>query len=480
MQVMGDRIGQAVGLLRRNPLWSSWILAIFLAVLSVNAARIIGAETSSGILARGSRSDFDDYFQAARGLQAGEDVYRVTTIEELRATYSLQDLNKPEVFLEIARRLRGVGSYLYPPLLAFALGPLTQLTYAVAALVFQLSSVLTLVAFFAWVTRRKLVAAPEAPALFVCATFLCLEFLRGNVGNGNIGSFLILLLAPGLVFSFHKHIGVAILGGVLIGIATTLKVTPVFLGLVLLGGRRFAALFGAVAGGVFGLLVPAIGLGFDANLAHLGHWYSIIIKNFGEAVFVRPWANNQTVSAALAKLLVPNADPDQSLAGLPLLADPSQVLVGRIRSLARFTNLSLYAAAAVAALRMALIPNARRSELDSPERGGPLLDLTTGVLLVSLVGSGVSWYHAYCLLLIPIVWRLAGVFAGSRPRFCDVFLWSVFGLFSGVESLLPGEIRRVIALTSLFAFFMLAASLLHLWRSFWWPAPPRDPPARTA
>ena len=466
MQLLRAWIGKGVGRLRRSPRFAIAVAAVLLAALSLNAARIVETEKSGGLFGRGSRSDFDDYYQAARGLSAGRDVYYVTTLDELRKKYSPEDLRRPEVFLEIAVRMRGVGSYLYPPFLAFLLGPLARLKYPAAAAVFQLFSMLALFGYFVWMSGRGLVERKESPALFVLAAFLCFEFLRGNAANGNIGSFLILLIAAGLVLSFRPRGGWAFLGGALIGIAAVLKVTPVFLGFVLLGGRRFSALFGAVVAGIAGLLIPAVGLGFEANLTHLTHWYTFIIKNFAQAVFVRPWANNQTISAALAKLLLPNADVDQAIAGLPLFGGLPTATAPFVASLARLLNLTFYALSAAAGLWVAYGKGGQARPDESPERGGRLLDLTTGVILVSLVGSGVSWYHAYRLLLVPVVWRVAAAFRGDRPGSTDVFLWSVLAFFSGVESLLPGEVRAIVALYSVFTFLMAAAAVLYLARAF--------------
>ncbi len=438
------------------------LILLLLLVLAGAAVDIVRAPPAELLFGNASRSDFEDYFKASQGLRAGEDVYRVTTLEELRKRYRPEDLRRPEVFLEIARRLRGVGTYLYPPLMAFLLLPISALPYATAAAIFQGLSVLALWGFLAWTFARRTVSREQAPVWILSALLLTYGFLRGNFANGNIGTFLIVLCALGLSWSFAGSKALAFVGGCLLGLATVLKVTPVFLGLVLLAGQRWMALGGAVTGGLVGLGLPALGIGWAENSRLLSHWYEFIIKNFNEAVFVRPWANNQTLSAGLAKLLVPNADAEQAAVGLPLLVDASEDTVRRIATIARFGNGGLYLFSLVASL--VVLWRHRSTEQMGPERGGTLLTLTTGVLLVSLVASGVSWYHAYCVLLFPVLWRLTEVAGGRGVRNEDRFLWGALAVFALIEGVLPVGARRFIALYSVFAWLMLIAAVWHLVR----------------
>lgn len=469
MRAWIDRIVRSVGRLRGHRRLAWALAGLLLLVLCVNGARVVKAEKSGGLFTQYSRSDFDDYFQAARGLRQGADIYRVSTIQDLRAKYTLKDLQRPEVLIEIAMQLRGVGTYLYPPLLAYALGPLSSLSYEWAAALFQIASLLALLGTLVFLARRRVVPVQDLPLLYFLSMLFAFDFLRGNASNGNIGFFLIGLLVVGLAWSFEERPWLAVAGGVLLGLATVLKVTPVFMGLVLLAGWRRWALVGAVLGGLLGLMLPALGLGFGANLELLHKWFEYVIKSFSNMVIVRPWANNQTISAAIGKLLLPDSDNDQALAGLPLLAAPDRALTGKIVAVVRYTNLALYGLAFLASLFVAWRARrgaaAERLQHEGPEGGGALLHLLVALILVSLVGSGVSWYHAYCLLFVPIAWRISAALRGEQLLPVELAFAIVLVIFGVLLPLLPGDVVKVVALWSVFAWLMLGFALAFGWQA---------------
>ena len=83
----------------------------------------------------------------------------------------------------------------------------------------------------------------------------------------------------------------------------------------------------------------------------------------------------------------------------------------------------------------------------STARFAPLVFLCT---LVSLVPAGVSWYHAYSVLLLPVYLRFCSVQNGEALRTGEKISIAVIGAFSLLPPLLSSYTRDVIALYSVF------------------------------
>lgn len=418
--------------------------------LFVSGLKIISMEPVAGAFLTGSRSDFDDYYQAATRLRSTGDLYNLDRMRRLEAEGA--DPADP-------RRFQGLGSYLYPPLTAWLLLPLSFFDYKLAAFVYQCLSIVALGGFFYFVRRRLPGSAGADLSRFFLAAVLALlllyQFLLGNADNGNIGFFLIVLGGVGLILAFDERPLPAFCGGLLLGLATVMKITPAFFVLPLIAGGRVRAVLGMGAGGLAGLALPALSLGWERNLTLLADWYGFLIANFQKWSIVRPWANNQTVSAAVGKLLIVGADMKQGQYGLPLFfrALPDEPTRNLIISGVRGANLFLYGLALVSALRL-WSRGTRRP-------GSPLIDadgarLLLLALLCSLAASGVSWYHAYCVLLLPVFFRLAQhVRGGAALRAGEIVSLVALGFFGLGTFFLGAYLREALAMYSVFVLLAL-------------------------
>ena len=431
------------------------VFVLLLTTLYVSGMKIITMEPA-GMLGTGSRSDFDDYYQASIRLRTGGDLYNLQRLEAGREAAAAGSLDPSLV--------QGVGSYLYPPLTAWLLTPLSYLEYEPAAFAYQTLSLLALCGFFYfiyWRLRAREVGTRIGPVAFValCASLLLFQFLLGNADNGNIGFFLILLGGAGVVLAFASRDLAQFVGGFCLGIATCIKITPVFLVLPLVAGGRVVAVLGMGAGGVAGLVLPALTLGFVENLALLQDWYGFLIGNFQKYSIVRPWANNQTISAAVGKFLLVGADLRQGDYGLPLFfralpdAETRALIIGGVRG----ANMALYLLGLLTALRLFLMGSRRPGSPFVDERTVRMLMLAS---LISLVASGVSWFHAYCVLLVPVLLRLYLHWYGRRPlERGEVLALAGIGIFGvGTTSLGP-FLREALAMYSVFVLIALAVTV---------------------
>ena len=477
-----------------------------------------------------SRSDFEDYYEASKRLNANEDLYRVESIQKLAKTQiQITDLTV-EKLIELLFELKATGAYLYPPFFAWVLTPLSDLQYKSAAIIYQIISISALLLFlmFFWrlldsrnrdenqienndknqslsqsISRNKVISLVIALALYS-------PFLSSNASNGNVGFFILLLCGVGLVWSFHvgffsslninqlkingrkrNHVDVEnqsqvdvelqanvisgilseFVGGFLIGVATIIKIMPAFLTGVLAAGRRYIALIGFIFGILFSVLIPATTIGFANNLDKHRQWYSFLIESYQKYSVVRPYANNQTISAALSKLMISGSDQKQEKYGLPLFEvdlNHTQPLTVSIRII----NLALVGSLALLIL---FIWWRRPIQLKSVLTNTSFSALISVSMLTALVSSGVSWYHTYSLLLIPLTLRLSQVTESSQSieslftskNRAEQFAYLAPAILPLVFAILPNRIYEALSLYSLYTWVACISIYLHqvsLWK----------------
>ncbi|MBW7857554.1 MAG: DUF2029 domain-containing protein [Leptonema sp. (in: Bacteria)] len=432
------------------------------------------ANQSTAILKSGlrynfqSRSDFEDYYEASKRLSTNEDLYRVESIKQLiKKPIDITDISVEEL-LKLLLELKSTGAYLYPPFFAWTLTPLSYVSYKSAAIIYQLASIFALILFlmFFWRLLRSL--HPSKERSLVIALLLYSPFLSSNVSNGNVGFFLLLLCGIGLLWSFHigffsglrsNRFVFEFCGGFLLGLATIIKIMPAFVTGVLAAGRRYLGLVGFVVGIAFSVLVPATTIGFTNNIDKHQEWYSFLIENYQKYSVVRPYANNQTISAAISKLMIAGSDQKQEKYGLPLISvdlNHSQPLIITIRIL----NLGFISALAFLILflwwRKPISVKAALTDTNFSA-------LISVSLLTALVSSGVSWYHTYSLLLIPLTLRL------SQPPMsrAEQFAYLAPAVLAIIFAILPNRLYEAVSLYSLYTWVACASIVLHhisLWR----------------
>ncbi len=435
--------------------------AVLFFLLVFYSFRVPFYSSGSTLFVQLSRSDFDDYYQASRLLAKGEDPYRAGNIRELLRDNP--DLNNPAALQGALKKLQGVGSYIYPPFFAFLLLPISRFDYLPAAFIFQTLSIVSLLGFlFLLLAKKETRNIHFASAALAMAVFF--RFLMENASNGNIAFFLILLSGAGLVLSFRKNPGLSAAGGFLIGLAGGVKITPLFLGMVLFAGGRFLAIAGVFLGVVFALGVPSLALGWEKNLDFLTNWYRLVFASYGKVAFVRAWTNNQTFSAAIGKLFVPGSDMAQGSWGLPLIFGrrmPSREELTVLSVIARAGSLFLIVCYSAAGL--AVFFRERKKALSDFAGRIQLIRLCEMGMLTSLVTSGVSWYHAYGILFVPVFFRTTLAASGVDLTKREIAGYAGYIFFGLISTALPADTREFLAMYSVFAWICAAIVVEKTW-----------------
>ncbi len=169
-----------------------------------------------------------------------------------------------------------------PPLTMLAIVPFTKLPAATAQFLWICAK--TLMASGIFVLCRRIVRRAGVELTVPAMALLLAVWLGpviGDMQEGNTNLLMLLPLVAGLAAVQRERRGADWLGGLLVALAISIKVTPlIFLPYALLRRRWTWAL--AVGGGVllWLLLIPGLVFGWHQNLRWLGQWASIMIQPY--------------------------------------------------------------------------------------------------------------------------------------------------------------------------------------------------------
>ena len=293
------------------------------------------------------QEDLGAYFVAARALAEGESPYDARVAERLAADAGIE-YHSP---------------YIYPPLLAILLRPLTFLPYSAAAAVwFALSAGALLAAL--WLLR-PFTGLPWRVYGWLCAAAFFLPPVHHTLEHGQITNFLFLLIVGGAVGNTGS--------GALVGFAAALKVFPATLAAVYALSGRLAALGTMVAGAAVLTLAGALA----APAATLD-----FLRRVGPQLALerRLAPNNQSLDAVMARWF------ETHWFVTPIIHAPG---VGRIAS--------QLGSAIVIGLTLWALVTVRRKEGEAAQAGRFAL-----AVAATLIVSPIVWDHYYVLLLLPV------------------------------------------------------------------------------
>jgi hypothetical protein len=268
--------------------------------------------------------DFGHFYRAADAMRHGQDIYAATN-----------------------------GHYIYPPLLAFLLQPLSFLPENVAVVVWLVLSALAIFGAAAIAaketTRRWLGGGTAVPphwpwAIAAAATFLAADKLHKMFGLGQSDAFILLGFA--LVFPLmNRRPWIA---GVLVGAVGNVKYLSVIFVPYFVVKRNYRAAIGAVLSFAFFLLLPALqvglmrGLGYaSAAFGGLGHMFGIAPKQRLKILEVT-WDRSISITSALFRLTRSAQIPDLATVALLLLI--LGAVVGAMMLVARRHGIALFSA----------------------------------------------------------------------------------------------------------------------------------------
>jgi hypothetical protein len=296
------------------------------------------------------QEDFGAYYIAARALAGGESPFDGRVASRLAAASGIEE-HSP---------------YIYPPLLALLLRPLSVLPYpAASAIWFALSAGALLAALG---LLRAIVQLPWRFYSWVCLAVFFLPPVHHTLQHGQITHLLLLLIVAGALG------GTA--GAAWMGIAAALKVFPATLAAVYALGGRLAALAVMVGG--------AAALTLAGALAEPSATADFVRRVGPQLALERRLApNNQSIDAVIARWF------ETHWFVTPIVHAPS---AGRIAAqLASVTviGLTLWALWRSLAVRRADDPMVQ-------------LERFSLALVATLIVSPIVWDHYYVLLLFPV------------------------------------------------------------------------------
>jgi len=295
---------------------------------------------------------------------------------------------------EAARRgVDRLNPYVYPPLLAVMMLPLSFLSFSRASLAWYLTNVSC--ALLAFVFLSRLLDFGKSPWHMVIVAFLLAtsEPLTRTITAGQLNLLLLLLLTLSIVFLEQKR---EVTAGTLLGLAAALKVFPALLIVMLFWRRRFRAAWAALGCAILLTLGAAAVAGFGVTLDYLGlvkqmGYGSSTWSHLGQSYHIAP--ANQSPAALITRLL--SVDSNSGLYG-----------VASMPALAKLLSM----ATAVTLLVLSLVLT--RSRRGSRDVSGNDDRLVFGLfVLTALLVPSLMWDHYLTIALLPAV-----LYLGSLDR----------------------------------------------------------------
>lgn len=323
--------------------------------------------------------DFTAYYVAGRVLNNNDPLYQAEPMIQA-AKYSDVPVFTP---------------YLYPPVVAALFRPLAALPFDFASSLWYIFNLICLVASVYTLLRimhynRTLTIPVSFAALTLSPVFLTLL-------NGQITALLLLLLvlAYYLSSSPNSDFKKDVIAGMLVGIATALKLYPGLIGVFYLIHRKIASLIAMI---ITIIIMFMIGIIAGEGLPNTIYWLSQILPNTSQLLphpFLSP--SNQSVFAVVERLFSLNQvsyslDNDSSIVTTiyPLYNSP------------QLGNFLAYLLAGVILLLSLAWPVIRLRRCKSSV---PLLADFALLLIAIVLVTPVVWGHYY-ILLLPAVFIL--------------------------------------------------------------------------
>ncbi|GIX41018.1 MAG: hypothetical protein KatS3mg129_0751 [Leptospiraceae bacterium] len=404
-----------------------------------------------------SKSDYEDYYNAAKQIKNKQNPYYKDRLENFFET--IPQNTDFEKIIESLKQLKGIGTYLYPPLFAFLLIPLSFFSYNISAIIYQIIQLLLLYfsLYFLYqipvymnlkISKRKIHLA------LILSLLVYFPFQIQNISNGNVGFIIIFLLSLSLYlfFKYKNKILYDFINGILIGIATIIKVLPGFITGLYFIRRRIIILIGMILGTIIGIFLPTLYLGWELNWDFFTTWYQFIIKNYQKYSVIRPYANNQTISGALCKLFIPFADVKQFQYGLPITF--ITLSLNQVSFLIKLINYFILINVVIITLLLFF-----KKKDDFIE-----VIYIYFIFLSALLSSGISWYHTYGLLMIVYFFYFIYKFKFLNKHL-KIFVIPV--LYIWIFSLLPFRYKDLLSLYSIYTWLNLFILFIIVYKLYY-------------
>ncbi len=298
---------------RRRALDFGAIAALILAI----SATVLVRDAKTGT------EDFGHFYRAADAMRHGSDIYAAAN-----------------------------GHYIYPPLLAFVLQPLTLFPENTAIILWLALSAVTVGAAAViaaqevaqrWLVRDGKIAFYLPWAIAAAATLLSADKLHKMFGLGQSDAFVLLGFA--LVLRWMKRR--PFLAGVVVGAVANVKYLSVIFVPYFLVKRNFRAAFSAMLSFIVFLAIPAIETGWNRGVGYaavafggLGHLLGLEVPNHHLKINAVTWDRSISLTSAVFRLTRSFGLPD--LAGLTILFLLGAAILASLILLARRSGVALF------------------------------------------------------------------------------------------------------------------------------------------
>ncbi|TGK49725.1 glycosyltransferase family 87 protein [Leptospira bouyouniensis] len=410
--------------IERQGKWILAVLFLFLLVTSVSRSQ--------------QKSDFLDYYHASERWSSGDNLYRFDVAFELQSKIkTAEDLFKPENLPLLMSLQNETATYIYPPLFSFLLIPITFLSENNAALLFEILSWISLLAIFYLLFQNKELNSQNqkiAYLLLIVTFVLNFRFIESHIQNNQVGIILILLV---LVAILVKN---DILGGFLLALAVSIKITPLVFLFVFLYDKKYIRIIWFFVGLFLWNALPLL-YQWDYTIQMSKEWISQILGNALNNPLLRSWKNNQSLSSTLAKYFVSGADfINQPTYGLPFI----NLTLGTLKSI----QLVFVLVFGFPLLLLWKKPNERWS-------------IISLLFLISALFSGISWIHSFIICLVPVYFILNKVISEEKNRKQIYVLFFILSLPLLTHRTFVGQ--KIESLLSMYSILFYSTSLLYFY-----------------
>jgi hypothetical protein len=204
--------------------------------------------------------------------------------------------------LDGGKNIYATNNYPNPPIMALLLRPLADLPPLAGALVWYFLKVGMALAAFALTFRLiEEVGRPVPVWAKALTVLLSIRPILGDLTHGNVNLFILFLIIASLTCLRR---GWDVFAGVVMALAIACKVTPLLFVVYFVWKRAWRALTGVALGlGLFFFVIPAVVLGWHANLELLTSWVRQMVTPFLIGGVVTSDHPNQSLPGLIHRLL---------------------------------------------------------------------------------------------------------------------------------------------------------------------------------
>ena len=243
---------------------------------------------------------------------------------------------------------------------------------------------------------------------------LSLRPILGDLHHGN-NNLLILFLVVAMYYAWRR--GYDITSGLLLGLATSYKVTPALFFVYFLYKRSWRTVgWGMLGLGIFLVIIPGVVIGPTFNGECMGMWWHRMVTPFVANGATSPIEINQSLPGVLMRLLTyvsPGHGRYDTHLDLHLMSLPPWMV-----------NYVIKGAALLLLGLLAVLCRTKTTDRSDPR----LLGEVALVVLTMLFISERSWKHHYVTVLLPYSYLVCEFFSsriGPRSRMLLVGSWAV-------------------------------------------------------